>query len=153
METRQQKGMEIAQKGGISQNSKGWIVPSQTGSGAYLVYKENIKETKCTCPDFESRQIKCKHNWAVDYYLGIEKTIDQQGNQTITKTIKAVLDDRCGKTFKEKAKLSDFYGIPDKVIIGRKEIGNNTLTIKRRGDLLSSEIPLDYNVLEGSLDG
>ncbi len=40
-----------------------WFVPSQTGSGGYLV---NILAVTCTCADYELRRQKCKHQWAVE---------------------------------------------------------------------------------------
>lgn len=90
MNPRQFKGMEIAQKLKITETPRGWIVPSQSGVGSYLVYKENMTKTVCTCPDCELRNIKCKHQWAVDYFLKVEKTIDSEGNVTITKTEKTI---------------------------------------------------------------
>lgn len=88
MNPRQLKGLEIAQKGGLKLTPKGWIVPSQNSKTTYLVYSKSIGKTKCTCPDCELRGIKCKHQWAVEYYVKIEKGIDEFGNETITKTEK-----------------------------------------------------------------
>ncbi len=65
---------------------KGYIVPSQNGNGSYLVYYENLRETKCTCPDCEKRGVKCKHQWAVEYF--IKKEVDKFGNMTETKHIR-----------------------------------------------------------------
>jgi len=79
------KGMEIAQSLKIRRNEKGWIVPSQSGHGAYLVHNEGT-ETKCDCPDCESRGVKCKHQWAVEYFVKLET--DVQGNMTTTKGMK-----------------------------------------------------------------
>jgi hypothetical protein len=87
MNARQQRGLQIFRNGGISQTPKGWIVPSQSGHGSYLVYKEGMR-TKCSCPDCELRGIKCKHQFAVDYFLKIEKVTDEDGNITITKTVR-----------------------------------------------------------------
>jgi transposase len=85
MDARVIKGIEIAKKGGITETSKGWIVPSQSGNGAYLVYKEGMG-TKCTCPDCESRGVECKHQVAVKVFYG--ETKDEQGNVTVTKAVK-----------------------------------------------------------------
>jgi transposase len=79
------KGMEIAKKGGITETPKGWIVPSQSGNGAYLVYKEGMK-TACSCPDCQMRGIECKHQIAVKYFY--HEVSDGQGNMTITKAVK-----------------------------------------------------------------
>lgn len=46
-----------------------------------------------------------------------------------------MLDDRTNLTFKQKADFSDFLGIPEKIIIGKKEISEGFLTLKnRKGD-------------------
>lgn len=85
MDTRQQRGLEIARNGRISETPKGWIVPSQSGNGAYLVYKVGFK-TACNCPDCELRGVKCKHQWALEYYM--ERKTDQEGNTTVTKAVR-----------------------------------------------------------------
>jgi len=79
------KGMQMAHLGRISETPKGWIVPSESGSGAYIVYKEG-EETKCNCPDCQMRKVKCKHQWAVEYF--IKESIDEAGNKTIEKVVK-----------------------------------------------------------------
>ena len=86
MNRRQIEGLKIARNGMVSETSKGWKVQSQHGTGSYLVYKEGMAITKCTCPDNELRDIKCKHQWAVDFFL--QKDTDSQGNVTVTKTVK-----------------------------------------------------------------
>jgi len=85
MNARLMKGMEIAKKGGIIQNKRGWIVPSQSGNGSYLVYKEGMR-TKCTCPDCELRKVECKHQIAVKYYYN--EAVDDYGNVTVTKAVR-----------------------------------------------------------------
>lgn len=86
MDAREIKGIEICKKGGITQTPKGWIVPSQSGSGAYLVYNEGMI-TKCNCPDCEINGTKiCKHQFAVQYFE--QKVTDADGNTTITKAVR-----------------------------------------------------------------
>lgn len=85
MEAREQKGLQIAKEGRIRQTPRGFLVPSQSGSGSYLVYKMGAT-TACTCKDCETRGIKCKHQFAVEHF--IQKTIDSEGNTTITKAIR-----------------------------------------------------------------
>jgi transposase len=85
MNARLMKGMAIAKKGGITETPKGWIVPSQSGNGAYLVYKEGMK-TACTCPDCQLRRVECKHQLAVKYFY--HEVTDDAGNTTITKAVK-----------------------------------------------------------------
>lgn len=87
-EIRRQKGMQIAQTCRILKREKGgYVVPSQSGNGAYLVKYINYKPV-CECPDFEKRNvlgIKCKHIWAVEITISKET---KDGHTTITKTVR-----------------------------------------------------------------
>lgn len=86
IEVRKQRGYEIAKTSRIIRNDKGqWKVPSQSGHGFYIV-ESNGFEAKCNCPDHEQRKCKCKHLWAVE--LIVTKQIDQEGNMTITQTVR-----------------------------------------------------------------
>lgn len=85
MDERQMKGLQIAKTSKISRNEKGWVVPSQSGHGTYIVKMEGHEPT-CDCPDCQTRHLKCKHQWAVEFY--IKREIDEQGNQTITKAVR-----------------------------------------------------------------
>lgn len=60
-------------------------VPAQGGSGTYTVNFGEFNPT-CDCPDCQTRHVKCKHQFAVQYFLKFEK--DRLGNMTITKTAK-----------------------------------------------------------------
>ena len=85
-DSRKVRGMEIAKTSRIVKNDKGqWKVPSQSGAGSYIVESNGFGAT-CTCPDYELRKCKCKHIWAVE--LIVTKEIDNQGNVTITQTIR-----------------------------------------------------------------
>jgi prolyl-tRNA synthetase len=53
-------------------------------------------------------------------------------NILLKSNAKPLFDDRADKTLKEKLDLADFYGIPVKIIIGKKEVANSTVTIKWR---------------------
>lgn len=86
VQSRRDKGLVIAQTSRIVQNEKGqWKVPSQSGHGHYVVISNGF-EAKCSCPDYEVRKTKCKHVWAVE--LIVTKEIDNEGNVTVTKTIR-----------------------------------------------------------------
>ncbi|MBI2664124.1 SWIM zinc finger family protein [Candidatus Woesearchaeota archaeon] len=85
VEVRKERGREIAKNSRITQKGNKWIVPSQTGTGAYTVVSNGFEAT-CTCPDYETRRCKCKHVWAVE--LTVTKEVDAQGNVTITKTVR-----------------------------------------------------------------
>lgn len=82
---REIKGMEIAQKCILTKNEKGWIVPSQSGGGNYIVSQRD-QEPVCTCSDYKFRKCKCKHIFAVEFTLTQE--IDKFGNKMVTETIK-----------------------------------------------------------------
>ena len=84
IEVRKQRGLQIAKTSRIVRTEKGyWKVPSQSGSGYYLI--KSIKgEVKCNCPDYETRRCKCKHIWAIE--LIVTQQVDNEGNITITQT-------------------------------------------------------------------
>ena len=88
-EIRKQRGKEIAQTCRIMKRERGgYVVPSQSGHGVYLVQYIDYKPV-CECPDFEKCGcfgIKCKHIWAVE--LTINKQENADGSTTITKTAK-----------------------------------------------------------------
>jgi transposase len=85
MNAREIKGEEIARNFDIRRTSRGWIVPSQSGKGTYLV-RLNGHEPTCTCPDCEIRKSRCKHIIAVE--LLMKKELDSNGNVTTTKAVK-----------------------------------------------------------------
>jgi len=57
-------------------NFKTWVVPSQTGNGTYTV---NVfqRHWKCSCPDFELREIPCKHINAVKIWKNLKEKFEQ----------------------------------------------------------------------------
>lgn len=57
---RQEKGKALRSQ--VKRRSRGFIVPSSK-KGKWHV------SLVCDCPDFGRRQEKCKHVWAVEYYL------------------------------------------------------------------------------------
>ena len=63
-EGRRQRGLVIAALVNIKKNKLGYAVPSQSGSGTYVVNVDD--DPICTCPDFEKRQVRCKHVYAVE---------------------------------------------------------------------------------------
>jgi len=81
--TRQERGMEIARTSRITKNKLGWKVPSQTGSGHYVVSKDH---DFCTCPDFEKHGVTCKHIHAVEFV--IQRKVDPDGTVTETKAVR-----------------------------------------------------------------
>ena len=85
IEIRKVKGLEIAKTSRISKVGNNWHVPSQSGSGFYIVQSNGFGAT-CTCPDYELRKCKCKHVFAVEFV--VTKEVDNEGNVTITQTIR-----------------------------------------------------------------
>ena len=81
---RQMRGMAIAAQVRIEKNRLGYKVPSQSGNGSYMVSLDD--EPFCSCPDFEKRQARCKHIYAVEYTIRREERPD--GTTIETKTVK-----------------------------------------------------------------
>ena len=83
MDAREERGLAIAAKYNLTKKGDAWLVPSQSENGEkYTV----IPGTKCSCPDHDVRQVKCKHIWAVEYVL--ERETAQDGRVTETETVK-----------------------------------------------------------------
>jgi putative transposase len=60
-------------------NDQTWLVPSQTGNGAYTVhyaYQPHIMWT-CTCKDYETRGLPCKHIAAVQIWKHLRDRFEQ----------------------------------------------------------------------------
>ena len=116
IETRKVKGLEIAKTSRISKVGNNWHVPSQSGSGFYVVQSNGFGAT-CTCPDYELRKCKCKHVFAVEFV--VTKEVDNEGNVTITQTIR--------KTYAQNWKAYDKSSIEQKESFMKllKDITNN----------------------------
>jgi len=90
MSIRQQKGLQIAQRGHVTRQGRLYIVPSQSGKGRYKVDPD---KRQCTCPDYDFRREPCKHLFAVEHIIETTEkttttTTDAQGNTTTTETVK-----------------------------------------------------------------
>jgi uncharacterized Zn finger protein len=75
LESRQQRGLQIAAMAKITKKGDAWIVPSQSGKGRYTVCPDS-ENPHCTCPDHETRGGKCKHIFAVEYVMSRETNED-----------------------------------------------------------------------------
>lgn len=84
MDAREEKGLVIAAQSRINKTDKGYLVPSQTGRGLYLVNVDG--EPACSCPDFEARHLPCKHIYAVEFTIRREERPD--GTTILTKTMR-----------------------------------------------------------------
>lgn len=81
---RQQRGLELAATRTIRRKGKLWIVPSQAGTGTYTVNIASEQPT-CSCPDYETRHVRCKHIFAASYVMTREQNAD--GSTTVTETV------------------------------------------------------------------
>lgn len=98
MDTRQQRGLEMAAKFKILKKADGtWSVPSQTGKGhRYAI--EMGEAPKCSCAYQETHDSKCKHIFAVEYFLRREEHED--GSATVTETL-TLTETVSRKTYKQ----------------------------------------------------
>jgi len=82
---REQKALEIAAKSKLTRKGNTWIVPSQAGPKKYTV-DPDPESPRCTCPDFEFRQARCKHIFAVEYTIKREQSSD--GQTIVTESVR-----------------------------------------------------------------
>lgn len=81
-DARMMRGMELAEKGKISENQDGsFSVPSQTS--ADTIYEVRLMESVwvCSCPDFENRADEitfCKHIHAVKFWIASNTQIQNK---------------------------------------------------------------------------
>jgi transposase len=94
MEAREIKGLEIAARNKLTRQGNLWFVPSQE-TGKSRRYKVDPAAKHCDCPDHETRNVKCKHLFAVEFTIQREYTDDGQ-TQTYTETVKV------RKTYKQE---------------------------------------------------
>src|SRR4051812_47382512 len=80
---REQRGLAIAALCRLRGKNGVWEVPSQSGNGKYTV--EHGDSPRCSCPDFETRQCKCKHVYAVEFTIERERNFD--GSETLTRSM------------------------------------------------------------------
>lgn len=86
MSGREQRGLEMAARVRPQRNGSAYIVPSQTGKGTLYTVSLKGEYPTCSCPDHETRLVKCKHIYAVEYSLRQETLAD--GTTTVTKTVR-----------------------------------------------------------------
>lgn len=89
---REQRGLQIAATKKLQRQGDRWFVPSQSGrtgmqkGGSFYEVKPDPAKPHCTCPDFEARQLRCKHIYAVEIVTRREYTDDGE-TQTFTETV------------------------------------------------------------------
>ena len=77
--TREERGRQIAKRGGIRKVGARFAVPSQTPGSAVSTYMVDVVDETCTCPDFELRRARCKHQEAVLFWLAWEGDVSETG--------------------------------------------------------------------------
>jgi len=84
-DARQEKGRQLSSDKRIKKVEGAlWFVPSQTNNaGGYLV---NVLASTCSCPDHETRRVRCKHMFAVEFVQTVEVAPD--GSATVTESVK-----------------------------------------------------------------
>ena len=89
MDARQERGLVIAATAKIKRQGATYVVPSQSQPGSYKVTfghpKAKLPKT-CTCPDFDLRQMPCKHIFAVEYVIQRETRTTAKGETIVTET-------------------------------------------------------------------
>src|SRR5580765_6405271 len=86
MDMREERGKQIAEAGQIKKNGNArWLVPYQSSNARYFVDLANVNDPSCSCPDYEERQMPCKHIYAVAYFVVREMNPD--GSTTVTETV------------------------------------------------------------------
>jgi transposase len=88
MDAREIKGLEIAAKSKLTRKGNMWLVPSQSGIQEKYSVAMNEEQPQCTCRDYEFRNDKCKHIFAVEYTIEREETAD--GQTVVTESVKIV---------------------------------------------------------------
>ncbi len=84
--SRAERGKLLAKSTTIRKTPFGYRISSQTNSSRDYIVRFVTDHPKCTCPDCELRHKKCKHIYAVEYY--IKRQIDEEGKITETKGVK-----------------------------------------------------------------
>jgi transposase len=98
VDVRQERGLAIAERHSLRPSGRLWFVPSDSSGERYRVDPD---AGVCSCPDFELRQMRCKHLWAVEFTIRRETTRTEETAcsadatgftvaRTVTETVKTV---------------------------------------------------------------
>ena len=88
MEPREIKGLEIAAKSKLVRKGNTWYVPSQSNKQEKYTVALTDEKPQCTCRDYEFRNDKCKHIFAVEHTIEREQNAD--GQTVVTETVKVI---------------------------------------------------------------
>jgi putative transposase len=87
LQNREERGRTIAQKPNqiMRLDERFYKVASQSGHGMYDVIKKKASSGwLCTCPDFQYRNVQCKHIWAVQLSAKIREQVQARVIEPIT---------------------------------------------------------------------
>lgn len=79
---REERGRQIAKLGGIRRIGSRFAVPSQSAKTAGASYVVDLCDETCTCPDYEQRRMRCKHQEAVLFWLAWEGSVSSESPTT-----------------------------------------------------------------------
>ncbi len=86
-DARKQRGLEIAALAIIKKDSSGaYFVPSQFSPAQTQYRVEMGGQPKCDCPDHETRGCRCKHIYAVEFFLKREESRERDGTVTVVES-------------------------------------------------------------------
>lgn len=74
--TREERGRQIAQRGGIRKVGTRYAVPSQSVGADAPTYLVDLVDETCTCPDYELRRLRCKHIEAAYFWVAWEGAVN-----------------------------------------------------------------------------
>lgn len=103
---RRERGKLLNRSTRIRKVPQGWRVTSQTNKCTDYIVTFNGHAPKCNCSDCHIRKKKCKHIWAVEFY--IKQEIDNEGKLKETKGVKI--------TYEQKWKAYDKSQTNEKII-------------------------------------
>ena len=86
---REERGRLISKSSRIVKMKNSWSVTSQSKSNHSYLVKFNGHKPKCNCPDCTINKKKCKHIYAVEFY--IKREINEEGKLTQTAQINELL--------------------------------------------------------------
>jgi transposase len=101
IEDRKQRGLQIAALARIDRDGEFYLVPSVTNPvpTRYRVKMDGLFP-KCSCRDHEERGCKCKHIYAVEYFIQRETSVTTAPDGTTTVTDRVIIT-RERKTYKQ----------------------------------------------------
>ena len=93
---RQRRGLAIAALCNITPIKIGYKVPSQSGRGDYVVCVDsNPDNDYCACPDYEARELACKHIYAA-------RLVKARGEVVAANVVAGGVDNSCVDAFEEE---------------------------------------------------